>query len=188
MTARADALFELSDAVLCACGPVTSLVELPLIAERHPRARRRARLRRSSRVCCGGASLPASARDAEPRTRSPRSLPRLTDSALSAPDEHFARKWEALGPDWTRAKHRRDGGPIMKLVRYADDFVIMVGGRREQADALWDEVAAVLAPMGLRPSVAKTRVCHIDEGFDFLGWHIQRQAWRSRSGKRAVYT
>jgi DDE superfamily endonuclease len=33
LTARADALFELSDAVLCAEGPVTSLVELSLVAE-----------------------------------------------------------------------------------------------------------------------------------------------------------
>ena len=33
MTARADALFELSDAVLCADGPVRSLVELTLLAE-----------------------------------------------------------------------------------------------------------------------------------------------------------
>ena len=32
-TARADALFELTDAVLCADGPVTSLVELTLLAE-----------------------------------------------------------------------------------------------------------------------------------------------------------
>src|SRR5688572_32245330 len=30
---RADALFELTDAVLCADGPVTSLVELTLVAE-----------------------------------------------------------------------------------------------------------------------------------------------------------
>jgi RNA-directed DNA polymerase len=114
--------------------------------------------------------------------------PLLANIALSVLDEHFARKWEALGPDWTRAKHRGGGGPVMKLVRYADDFVVMVGGRREHADALWDEVAAVLAPMGLRLSVEKTRVCHIDEGFDFLGWHIQRRAWRSRTGKRAIYT
>ena len=35
--------------------------------------------------------------------------------------------------------------------------------------------AAVLAPMGLRLSEEKTRVCHIDEGFDFLGWRIQRR-------------
>jgi hypothetical protein len=33
LTARADALFELTDAVLCADGPVTSLVELSLTAE-----------------------------------------------------------------------------------------------------------------------------------------------------------
>jgi DDE superfamily endonuclease len=33
LTARADALFELTEAVLCADGPVTSLVELTLVAE-----------------------------------------------------------------------------------------------------------------------------------------------------------
>jgi hypothetical protein len=33
LTARSDALFELTDAVLCADGPVTSLVELTLLAE-----------------------------------------------------------------------------------------------------------------------------------------------------------
>lgn len=42
--------------------------------------------------------------------------------------------------------------------------------------------------MGLRLSEAKTKVCHIDEGLDFLGWHIQRRSWRSRTGKMAVYT
>jgi RNA-directed DNA polymerase len=114
--------------------------------------------------------------------------PLLANIALSVLDEYFTRKWEALGPEWTRAKHRRRGGPVMKIVRYADDFVVMVAGQRADAHALWDEVTAVLAPIGLRLSTEKTRVCHIDEGFDFLGWHIQRQAWRSRTGKRAVYT
>ena len=71
----------------------------------------------------------------------------------------------------------------MRLVRYADDFVVMVGGTRDDAEALWDEVAAVLAPIGLRLSEEKTRVCHIDEGFDFLGWRIQRRARRGRTGK-----
>ena len=111
--------------------------------------------------------------------------PLLANIALSVLDEHFAAKWAALGPDWTRIKCRRAGHPVMKLVRYADDFVVMVGGTRADADALWDEVGAVLAPMGLRLSVAKSRVCHIDEGFDFLGWRIQRRGWRSRTGKKA---
>lgn len=42
--------------------------------------------------------------------------------------------------------------------------------------------------MGLRLSAVKSRVCHIDEGFGFLGWRIQRRAWRSRTGKRAICT
>jgi len=114
--------------------------------------------------------------------------PLLANIALSVIDEHFTTKWEALGPSWTRAKHRRAGVPAMRLVRYADDFVVMISGQRADAEALWDEVAAVLAPMGLRLSVEKTRVCHIDEGFDFLGWRIQRRNQRGRTGKKAVYT
>jgi RNA-directed DNA polymerase len=114
--------------------------------------------------------------------------PLLANIALSVLDEHFARKWEALGPPWTRAKHRRAGVPAMRLIRYADDFLVMVNGTRGDAEALWAEVAAVLAPMGLRLSEEKTRVCHIDEGLDFLGWHIQRRSRRGRTGKKAVYT
>ncbi|MCB0974779.1 MAG: group II intron reverse transcriptase/maturase, partial [Actinobacteria bacterium] len=114
--------------------------------------------------------------------------PLLANIALSVLDEHFTRKWEALGPEWTRAKHRRAGVPAMRIVRYADDFVVMIAGTRADAEALHDEVSSVLAPMGLRLSEAKTKVCHIDEGFDFLGWHIQRRARRGQNGKRAVYT
>jgi RNA-directed DNA polymerase len=112
----------------------------------------------------------------------------LANIALSVLDEHFTTKWEALGPDWMRVKRRRAGTPAMRLIRYADDFVVMVGGQHSDAEALREEVSAVLATMGLRLSEAKTRICHIDEGFDFLGWRIQRRAWRSRAGKKAVYT
>jgi len=49
--------------------------------------------------------------------------PLLANIALSVLDEHFARKWEALGPRSTRGKRRRAGVPVMRLVRYADDFV-----------------------------------------------------------------
>jgi len=114
--------------------------------------------------------------------------PLLANIALSVLDEHFTAKWEALGPAWTRAKRRRAGTPAMRLIRYADDFVVMVAGQRADAEALWAEVGTVLAPMGLRLSVEKTRVCHLDEGFDFLGWRIQRRRWRGRANKRAVYT
>jgi len=114
--------------------------------------------------------------------------PLLANIALSVLDEHFIQKWEALGPAWTRAKRRHQGVPTYRLVRYADDFVVMVGGTQDDAEALFDEVATVLAPMGLRLSEEKTRVCHIDEGFDFLGWRIQRRAMQGQGGKRALYT
>ena len=68
------------------------------------------------------------------------------------------------------------------------DFVVLVGGTRADAETLWDEVAAVLATIGLRLSIEKTRVCHIDDGFDFLGWRIQCQPWHGRPGKSVLYT
>jgi RNA-directed DNA polymerase len=114
--------------------------------------------------------------------------PLLANIALSVLDEHFTRKWEALGPSWTRAKRRREGVAAYRLVRYADDFVVMVAGTRADTEALWPELGSVLAPMGLSLSVEKSGICHIDEGFDFLGFRIQRRSWHGRPGKRAIYT
>jgi RNA-directed DNA polymerase len=62
----------------------------------------------------------------------------------------------------------------------------MVSGSQAHAEALREEVAEVLAPMGLRLSEAKTKVCHVDEGFDFLGFHIQRRRKRG-TAKHVVY-
>jgi RNA-directed DNA polymerase len=45
----------------------------------------------------------------------------------------------------------------------------------------------VLAPLGLRLSPEKTRVVHIDEGLDFLGFHIRRMRKRG-TDKHFVYT
>src|SRR3954449_294023 len=101
--------------------------------------------------------------------------PLLANIALSALDDHFAEKWQATGTSTRRRGIRRRGGAIYRLVRYADDFVVMVHGAREHAEAIREEVAAVLATLGLRLSAAKTQVVHLDEGFDFLGWRIQRR-------------
>jgi RNA-directed DNA polymerase len=42
----------------------------------------------------------------------------------------------------------------------------------------------VLAPLGLRFSEAKTRVVHMSEGFDFLGFRIQ---WKRKRGTNKWY-
>jgi len=51
--------------------------------------------------------------------------PLLANIALSVLDEHFTDKWEALGGRHGRARHRRNGGAVFRIIRYADDFVIM---------------------------------------------------------------
>lgn len=63
----------------------------------------------------------------------------------------------------------------------------MVHGSRGAAERLRDQVAAVVAPLGLRLAEAKTQVVHIDEGFDFLGFRIQRYR-KKGSHKRYVST
>jgi len=114
--------------------------------------------------------------------------PLLANVALSALDEHFAEAWRAnSGSTYQRTKRRRAGLANYRIVRYADDFVVLVAGTQAHAEAVREDVAAVLAPMGLRLSEAKTKVCHIDEGFDFLGFRIQRRQKRGTT-KRAIYT
>ena len=56
--------------------------------------------------------------------------------------------------------------------------MILVAGTRSQTEALLPEVASVLSTVGLRLSVDKTLITHIDEGLDFLGWRIQRHQKR----------
>lgn len=105
--------------------------------------------------------------------------PLLANVALSVLDEHFARA--PGGPRsttkqrWTR---RQKGLPNYRLIRYADDFVVLVSGTRAHTEALLGEAAEVLSTVGLRLSEEKTLITHIDEGLDFLGWRIQRHRKR----------
>ncbi len=59
--------------------------------------------------------------------------PLLANIALSVLDEHFHKKWESYGSSYRREVHRRKGGAHYRIVRYADDFVIMVLGTEQQA-------------------------------------------------------
>ena len=71
--------------------------------------------------------------------------------------------------------------------RPATHLVLLVSGDRHHAEALREQVSAVIAPLGLRLAPEKTRVVHIDEGFDFLGFHIRRMRKRG-TNKHYVYT
>ncbi len=114
--------------------------------------------------------------------------PLLANIALSALDDHVAGQWQQLmKTSCQRQARRKRGLGNWKMIRFADDFVVMVHGERQHAEALRQEVTGVLATLGLRLAPEKTRVVHIDEGFDFLSVTIRRMRKRGTS-KHYVYT
>lgn len=61
-------------------------------------------------------------------------------------------------------------------VRYADDFVVLCNGTKEQAKALQEELQVFLkTQLRLDLSQEKTKITHLNEGFDFLGFTVQRR-------------
>ena len=114
--------------------------------------------------------------------------PLLANIALSALDDHFDQQWQQeMDTKRQREKRKKNGQGNWRLVRYCDDFVLMVAGDRHHAEALREKVSAVLAPLGLRLAPEKTQVVHIDECFTFLGFDIRRMRKRGTS-KYHVYT
>src|SRR4029450_5242739 len=72
------------------------------------------------------------------------------------------------------ATRRKKGIGNVLYVRYADDFVVLCNGTKAEALAIKEELKELLRPMGLTLSEEKTKVTHITEGFDFLGYRIIR--------------
>ncbi|BAC08171.1 group II intron reverse transcriptase/maturase [Thermosynechococcus vestitus] len=61
----------------------------------------------------------------------------------------------------------------VKLIRYADDFVV-TGETKEVLYIAGAVIQAFLKERGLTLSKEKTKIVHIEEGFDFLGWNIRK--------------
>ena len=56
-----------------------------------------------------------------------------------------------MATEQQRQKRRRHGLANYRLVRYADDFVVLVHGSQADTEALRSDVAQVLVPMGFAP-------------------------------------
>jgi group II intron reverse transcriptase/maturase/CRISPR-associated endonuclease Cas1 len=56
----------------------------------------------------------------------------------------------------------------VRMIRYADDFIILVR-TREQAEEVLSQTETFLSDIGLKLKKAKTAVRHVSEGFTFLG-------------------
>lgn len=62
----------------------------------------------------------------------------------------------------------------LRLIRYADDFVVLARSRRQLERVVLPELRDFLAARGLRLSEEKTRLVRDTQGFDFVGRHFQR--------------
>ena len=96
--------------------------------------------------------------------------PLLANIYLHVLDMFWAERYSSLG----------------KLVRYADDFVIICHTKHDAENAL-QKVAQVMELLKLSLHPTKTRVVHMgQDGFDFLGFHFHKKKSR-KSGKLLPY-
>ena len=71
--------------------------------------------------------------------------------------------------------------PNIRFVRYADDWCVCLRRcNRQQAERLMDEIRDFLRKTcGLELSAEKTRITHLRDGYDFLGFNISLGAGRT---------
>jgi RNA-directed DNA polymerase len=113
--------------------------------------------------------------------------PLMANIALSVLDRHFEEAWTAPRGHSQRARDRAKGRPSYRMIRYADDFVVLVRGTKAQAHAIKERTADFMREhMRLTLSAQKTSITHVDDGFDLLGFRIVRRPWRGN--KRVAYT
>jgi RNA-directed DNA polymerase len=109
--------------------------------------------------------------------------PLLANIALSTLDEHFAQAWAAMGANSGQRQTRRPRGePTYRLVRYANDFVILVSGERraEGTDPEGDRAAGTEAVGGEDPGRAQRRGVRVPR--------LRHSALPRPTGRRHVYT
>ena len=100
--------------------------------------------------------------------------PLLANVYLHEMDRFWWEQYGCLSPHQTE-RRRRNGEGNVRLLRYADDFVLLWNGTKQGAQALKERFATFLQDeLHLELSAEKTLVTHADEGFDFLGFHARR--------------
>jgi RNA-directed DNA polymerase len=94
--------------------------------------------------------------------------PLLLNIALHGLEEAAGVRYGSVG---TKAGKTRRNTPV--VIRYADDLLALCH-TRQQAEDVKSRLVGWLAARGLRFNEAKTRVVHLDDGVDFLGFTARR--------------
>ena len=101
--------------------------------------------------------------------------PLLANIYLHELDKWWWEKYGSLSRSEKNKRRYHQRGNFI-LTRYADDFLILCNGTKESAKQMKLEVKEFLwNELHLELSEEKTRITHATEGFDFLGFHIQRE-------------
>jgi len=99
--------------------------------------------------------------------------PLLANIYLNEFDKWAEAKWNI--PANERRQRRYAGKGNYRLIRYADDFVVISNDGIAGVQQVKQEIRDFLATeLHLELSEEKTLLTHINDGFDFLGFHIQR--------------
>ena len=86
---------------------------------------------------------------------------------------HFPRSGEHYSRWYGRITGQTLAWSKVNLIRYADDFVV-TGKDEETLEKARNLIQEFLKERGLTLSPEKTKIVHIEEGFDFLGWNIRK--------------
>lgn len=62
----------------------------------------------------------------------------------------------------------------VNVIAYADDFVITGASKEVLEDKIMPVVTTFLKERGLELSLTKTKITHVDDGFDFLGFNVRK--------------
>ena len=106
--------------------------------------------------------------------------PLLSNIYLHELDCWYWRQWRSR-TQWQRCKARLKGSGQLIMYRYADDFIILWNGPKAELIQIREELRQFLAEeLHLELSLEKTKITHVTEGFDFLGFHIRYYKHRNR--------
>ena len=106
--------------------------------------------------------------------------PLLSNIALDGLEEKLGIKYT-----WRKDNRKPQGGSFLNnsertYVRYADDFVVLCK-THDDACIVKELLVNELKLLGLELSKEKTRITHLREGFDFLGWNFRRYNCTTRN-------
>jgi RNA-directed DNA polymerase len=104
--------------------------------------------------------------------------PLLANIALHGMEEELGIKYRYVAGKGYRLKI-----DSLAVVRFADDFVVLCKSK-EEAESIYVKLQPYLEKRKIKLAEDKTRITHINDGFDFLGFNIRK--YKTKSGAKLL--